>query len=157
MNILIIYGTNSSGTGVVAETIAKRLITAGHTATVQHARDTTPKDLQRQVDLIILGSCTWERFTSEGARLEGQLQQHMFALTEAVQEPVKQKFALFGLGDSSYTNFCAAANHLEAAVQRWDGTTIVPTLRIDGYFFDLEKNRQRVDAWTDELVKKISS
>lgn len=156
MNILVIYGTNSGGSAVVAETIAKRLTAAGHTVSIQHARETAPADLQRPADLIILGSCTWERFTSEGKRLEGQLQQHMFALTEATQEPINRQFALFGLGDSSYTNFCAAADQLEAAVQRWDGQMIIPTLRIDGYFFDLATNRQRVDAWAGKLVEKIS-
>lgn len=157
MNILLVYGTNSSGTAVVAQSIAEHLTAAGHTITVQHARETTPEDLRSPVDLIILGSCTWERYTPEGTRLEGQLQQHMFALLEKADVNPKHRFALFGLGDSSYTDFCAAADHLETAVQGWMGQLVVPTLRIDSYFFDLKKNRQRVADWAGALVQKLAS
>lgn len=155
MNILLVYGTNSSGTAVVAETIADYLRRKGHQLTVQHARDTKSAELGGDYDLLILGSCTWERFTSEGKRLEGQLQQHVFDLVAQATVPANRRFALFGLGDSSYTDFCAAADHLEAAVKRWAGRMVVPTLRVDAYYFDLKKNRQLVNDWTKTLAEKI--
>lgn len=155
MNILLVYGTNSSGTALVAETVASRLTAAGHRVTVKHARDASTDDLRQPVDCIVLGSCTWERFTPEGKRLEGQLQQHMYALLESADVNPRQRFALFALGDSSYTDFCAAADHLEDAVQRWMGHLVIPTLRVDSYFFDLPRNRERVNAWSDELINKL--
>lgn len=155
MNIFLVYGTNSSGTAVVAQTIAERLRAKDHQVTLQHARDTRPAELASAYDLLILGSCTWERFTPEGKRLEGQLQQHVFDLLEKTTMPANRRYALFGLGDSSYTDFCAAADHLEAAVKGWGGTLILPTLRLDSYFFDLKKNRQVVDNWAKTLIEKI--
>lgn len=156
MNMLIVYGTNSSGTAVVADSIAETLRAAGHQLTVQHARDTTVDLFTKDFDLVILGSCTWERFTADHKKLEGQLQQHMLAFVEAATPPAQQRFALFGLGDSSYTSFCAAADHLETAVTKWNGQLVHPTLRIDAYFFDLKKNRQRVTDWAQALVQKVS-
>ncbi len=155
MNIFLVYGTNSSGTAVVAETIAARLRAKGHRLTVQHARDTQPAELGSDYDLLILGSCTWERFTPEGKRLEGQLQQHVYDLLEHSTVPAKRRCALFGLGDSSYTDFCAAADHLEAAIKRWNGQLIVPTLRIDAYYYDLKNNRRIVDEWVKTLADTI--
>lgn len=156
MNIFLVYGTNSSGTALAAEAITNRLREAGHQVTIQHARETTPDDLRKPADLIILGSCTWERFTPEGKRLEGELQQHMYTLVHAADVNPKQSFALFGLGDSSYTDFCAAADHLEEAVKGWMGRLIIPTLRIDSYFFDLTKNRKRIEDWATDLIQKLS-
>lgn len=155
MNIFLVYGTNSSGTALVAQTVAEHLRAKGHQVTVQHARDTHPAELESEYDLLILGSCTWERFTPEGKRLEGQLQQHVYALLEHATLPPKRRYALFGLGDSSYTDFCAAADHLEAAVKQWGGVLVVPTLRVDSYFFDLKKNRRLVNDWAKMLAEKV--
>lgn len=156
MNILIVYGTNSSATYNVVESVGNILTVAGHHVTVQHARDTVPSKLSEPADCLILASCTWERFTAEGKRLEGELQQHMYSLVEAAKVPAGRRFAVIGLGDSSYTEFCAAADHLESAIERWSGKLIVPTLRIDGYFFDLEKNRAQVTTWAEALVKVLA-
>lgn len=155
MNILLIYGTNSSGTAEVAERIGAILRSHGHQVTAHHAREATAETLNQPTDLIILGSCTWERFTSDGERLEGQLQHHMYQLLENANPPAGRAFALFALGDSSYTDFCRAADHLEAAVKGWSGTNIAPTLRVDAYFFDLEKNRACVDAWATSLASVL--
>lgn len=155
MNIFLVYGTNSSGTAVVAQTVAESLRAKGHTVTVQHARDTQPSELASECDVLLLGSCTWERFTPEGKRLEGQLQQHMYDLIERSTVPAQRRCAIFALGDASYTDFCAAADHLEAAVERWGGKLIIPTLRLDAYFFDLKNNRRKVDDWAKSLVNAI--
>ena len=155
MNIFLVYGTNSGGTSLVAETVASQLRAKGHQVSLKHAKDVQPTELSDDFDAVILGSCTWERYTSSGERLEGQLQQHMFELLEHSNVPSQRRFALFALGDSSYTDFCAAADHLEAAVRKWSGTLIVPSLRLDSYYFNLRKNRTVVVEWSKKLTEKL--
>lgn len=155
MKILLTYGTNSSGTQAVSEIVRDVLIQAGHSVTIKRAYE-TGADNFKKYDLVILGSCTWERFEGKN-RLEGQLQLHMHALVQQLQKKKfsKKQFALFGLGDSSYTDFCAAADKLEKFVHDAEGKLVVPTMRIDGFFFDLNTNRQRAKAWAERLVVSI--
>lgn len=156
MKILLVYATNSSGTQAVSGMVADIIRQAGHAVTVKRAYESGAKDLHK-FDLVILGSCTWERFEGK-ERLEGQLQQHMYALVQQLQTKKfrKQKFAVIGLGDSSYTDFCGAAARLEKFVGDVGGTLIVPTLRIDGFYFDLNTNRQRVHDWAENLAASIA-
>lgn len=155
-NILLVYATNSSGTFQAAELIQAELERAKHTVTMQHARDTQPEDLKKY-PIVILGSCTFELFV-DGQRLEGQLQIHMHALAQALQhmKMPDQRFALFALGDRSYTDFCHAADLLEAVVDDMDGKLLVKTLRIDSWFFEIHANRTRVRDWTEQLNTAIS-
>lgn len=157
MKILITYGTNSSGAQAVSGIVADCLLKSGHRVTVKRAHESGAGDFKKY-DLVVLGSCTWERFEGK-ERLEGQLQQHMYALTEQLHGKSfgKQQFAIFGLGDSSYTDFCAAADKLEKFVHDVGGKLRVPTLRIDGFFFDLEKNRQKAQGWAEGLVVSIGT
>ncbi len=156
MNVLLVYATNSSGTQAVSEIIGQAMRQAGHRVVTKRAYEPGANDFIHY-DLVILGSCTWERFDGK-VRLEGQLQQHMYALVQQLQGHTfrQQKFAVFGLGDSSYTSFCAAADHLEKFVQHLGGTTLVPTLRIDSYFFDLIENRRRAEDWAQKLAIETS-
>lgn len=155
MNIIITYATNSSGTQQVADIVGNVLTQSGHTITTKRAYEPGADDFGNY-DLVILGSCTWERFEGK-KRLDGQLQQHMFELVGKMngQQFAGKKFAIFGLGDSTYTHFCAAADHLEKFVADLDGTTIVPTLRFDGFFFKLEEHRQQAAAWAKKIASSI--
>lgn len=153
MKIYLVYGTNSSGTQAVSEIIGDVLQKAGHDITIKRANE-PGADALTGYDVVILGSCTWERFEGK-KRLEGQLQQHMYDLVQKFQgeKMPGQKFAVFGLGDNSYTSFCAAADHLEQFVNDLGGKRIVTTLRVDSFFFDMENNRERAAEW----AKKIQS
>ncbi|MBI2984218.1 MAG: flavodoxin domain-containing protein [Candidatus Kerfeldbacteria bacterium] len=155
MRVLIVYATNSSGTAEAARIVQDVLSEHKHKVVMQHARDTKPADLDGR-DLVILGSCTWELFI-DGKRLEGQLQQHMHDLAMELKDRKlpRQHFAVFALGDRGYTDFCQAADLLETLVHDVGGNTIIPTLRIDSWFFDLKNNRQRVLEWAGQLVRKL--
>ena len=155
MKIDLIYGTNSSGTAMVAEIIAEALRTGKHQMTVRHARDVSAVTIGR-APLTILGSCTWERIVG-GKKLEGQLQYHMFRLATSLRKRrlTDYQFALFALGDSSYSLFCHAADELEQLVVDIGAQQIVPTLRIDGWFFNQPANEQRVRRWAEHLKSTI--
>lgn len=152
MKILISYATNSGSCFLVAERIQKILAPA-HTVVVQLAAKTTPDDIEKN-DCIILGTPSW---SVEGH--EGYPQESMLKLLRAGSNhnfPSKL-FALYGCGDNSYTFFCGAVDHLENFVISVKGQTVLESLRLDSYFFELKRNNDLVDAWTQKIAKKLLS
>ena len=62
MKVLILYGTYSGSTLVVAEEIKKKISERFPNVTLKDVTQASPSDLNN-FDLIVLGSCTWERAT----------------------------------------------------------------------------------------------
>jgi flavodoxin I len=151
VNVLVVYATNSSGTQEAAHLVRDTLTGEGHTVDCRRVYHVHPTELG-SFDLVVLGSCTWDNMV-EGKRVEGQLQQHMQQFADQLTDGqyAGSRFAVFGLGDSSYNRFCAAADHLEKLVGRIGGAQVGETLRIDGYFFNPERNRAAVANWARAL------
>jgi len=156
MNIRLIYATNSGGSQEAGKIISDVLTSAGHVVTLKRANEASAEDLATP-DVVILGSCTWERLDEKKQLLEGQLQEHMFAFAQSLAGKTfpQQRFAVYGLGDSSYTIFCGAADRLEELVASVQGQQVGPTLRVDGFFFHLDENQQKVRAWAEGLGKAL--
>ncbi len=154
MTTLIVYATNSSGTMLAAELASRVLQAANHTVTLKRANAVDPGDF-KLYDLVVLGSCTWG-LVINGQWMQGQLQNHMYDLqqklvTEQHIFPGK-KFAVFALGDSSYTHFCAAADHLQGLVNDLGGELIAEPLRIDGWFFRPKQNEKLLTDWAGSVA-----
>lgn len=150
--VLIVYASNSGNTKLVAERIGERLAEHGFSGEVRDVARMRPADL-RDHDVIIFGSCTWER-TVDGQKLEAQLPEHMHRFAEST-EHVKlpdAKFAIFALGRHEYTGFAGAANHLQVLVRKLGGALLTKPLKIDGFPHD---QLETVDTWTDGLAAVI--
>lgn len=157
MKATIIYGTNAGSTREAALVVQNVLVQHGVDVRVLSAADTQADDL-RGADLVVFGSCTWDALSEDG-RLEGQMQQHFLELRARLggQKFSGQRFAVFGLGDRSYTEFCAAADKLVAFVQELGGVVIAQPLRIDGYFFRLDENQRLVEEWARSIAGEFAS
>lgn len=155
MNILIAYATNSGSTKEAANIAQEEFERLGHAVTVRRAKSVDPSEFALY-DLIVFGSCTWELITP-ARRFEGQLHGHFIILRDKLKgkEFVGKRFAVFGVGDSSYTNFCIAANHLVALVKQIKGSQVGETLRLDKFFFNLGENRHRVTAWARSVAQAL--
>lgn len=157
MHVLIAYATNSSGTLVTSVVIAQVLKNAGHQVTHKDIREVNPLDLSH-FDVIVFGSPSWDYESPEG-RLEGQPHEFFRKFiknAEGVSLPEK-KFAIFGLGDTAYIKFTGAVDHLEAFVKKMGGKLVIPSLRIDGFYFNQPENEKKAAMWADNLVKVINS
>lgn len=158
MNVttLIVYATNSSGTLIASELVRDVLLKHGHAVTLQRANEVQPQELKRH-DLVILASCSWERFEGK-KRLDGQLQQHMYELSQKLTGKIfpGKRFAVFGLGDSSYTHFCGAVDKLVQLVDDLGGELVGEALKIDGWFFHPERNEKFITEWANELVRVVA-
>lgn len=152
MKVLLLYATNSGNTYYTAQRIAEVLKEQKVDVDVRSVGDVTP-DILNQFDTVILGSCTWNRHTATAKYEEGQLQDQMQGFVDALSTGRKKfpnkKFAVFGLGDSDYMKFCAAADHLEQFVKDVGGKKIGETLRIDSF---PQGQEDKIDAWAHTLT-----
>lgn len=157
MHILVAYATNSSGTLVTSVVIAHVLKNAGHEITHKDIRTVLPGELERY-DAIVFGSPSWDYDSPEG-KLEGQPHEFFRKFikeADSIKLPNK-KFAIFGLGDTAYIKFTGAVDHLEAFVKKMGGTLVMPSLRVDGFYFNQPENEKKAATWADELVKKLGT
>lgn len=148
MNVLIVFATNSGTTMTAAQTISEKVSAKGHTVTMKEARDATPEDFSAP-DAVLIGSPSWDFEGNEGMPHEDWLPLMEKMKTLSLDG---KKFAVFGLGDSSYKHFCGAVDHLEELVKTMKGTLIVPSLRIDKFYSDQTGNMDKINAWADSVV-----
>lgn len=153
MQILLIYATNSGTTMMTAQTIADKLTSVGHRVTVKQVMETSPDDILG-AQAVVLGSPSWD-FNGQ----EGMPHEDYMPLIEKLKAKTfeAKPFAVFGLGDSSYTHFCGAVDHLEELIRTMKGKLIIPSLRIDKYFSDQTKHMEAINAWTETLITQLKT
>ncbi len=127
MKILVAYATLSGNTQMVAEHIYEYLKSKGHDTTLLNQDDLDPQQLN-EYQLALLGSSTWgdgePNPTSEV---------FMQKLKDHAEPFGEVKFAVFGLGDSSYAHFCGIADRFSELLHEKQKITVVENLKIDGY------------------------
>ncbi len=149
MKILIAYATLSGNTQMVAEHMHEHLKASGHDATVVNQDDLDPAQMN-EYELVLLGSSTWgdgEPNPTSEVFME-KLKNHA--------EPFGSvKFAVFGLGDSSYAHFCGIADRMSDLMKEKGKEVILPNHKIDGYPDD--SILTKVCEWADQAVVTASS
>lgn len=148
--VLIIYASNSGSTFLVARIIHKNLESKFKVIT-KKASVVKAGEIAR-ASFVLMGSPSWSFGKKEGMPHESFLKM----TTEINPKNFKNKpIAIFGCGDSSYTVFCGAVDYLEKFAKSNNGQLITASLRIDGFFFNLEKNSQKAQSWAQKLSKKL--
>ena len=148
MKILVVYATNSGGTQLASDLVNEALSKKNHEVMVKEVRETKADEFAG-FDLVILASPSWDY---EG--LEGQPHPDFRQFIDDSKGKTfsGKKFAVLGLGDSSYTYFCGAVTHLEQFVKETGGNLAVPSLKIDGFYLDQAGNSEKIQTWADSLV-----
>lgn len=150
MTALIVYASNSGGTYLTAKLIRDSLESFGTKVFLKKAKDTSVKDLE-EADLILIGSPSW--YLEEEGRPHGTIVDFMEKFKD--KDFSSKNFALFGCGDRSYLHFCGAVDELEEFVKGVKGKKMSDSLKIDGFFFDLEGSTVQVEKWAKSLGAKI--
>lgn len=124
MKTLVVFGSTTGTTRILAQAVRKGLMQLGHDVIVRNARNQDPEELD-QFDLLAMGCSTWEN---------GQLQKDFRSFFEAVQSlDLKGKMAcVFGPGHSSYHHFCHAVDVIETTLKEKGARILLPSLRVDG-------------------------
>lgn len=152
MNILIIYGTYSTGTLRASELLQSFLAESGQNVTLKRVDTVQADDLQGN-DLIVMASPSWKVFGKEGMPHE-----HYYPFMERVKGTVFDKpFAVMGLGDDSYAKVCGSADHLEGFVTELGGHLLLDSLRVEGFYFNEEKRTEEIKEWAEQIVQKLTS
>jgi flavodoxin I len=103
--------------------------------------------------VILLVSPSWDYHGEEGMPHEDYLA--VFKTFDGVNFPTK-KYAVMGLGDTNFTKFCGAADHLESWVSQLGGQLLVPSLRLDQYYFNEDENAQKVRLWAESIADSLA-
>jgi len=153
MNILLIYATYSSSTKVAADVIEGVLTESGHTVTVIEAADSAPDDYVKY-DLVVMGSPSW--YNSE---MQGMPHEDFIKLKKQTDGKIFEgrKFAVFGLGDKTYSHFCGAVDFLEQYISEMQGTLVGDSIRIDSFFENEEEKHRLLRDWIRNLVTNVNS
>ncbi len=147
MKVLISYASNSGSTYLVSQLIKETLVALRHDVVLQKSLDTQVKDVIN-ADVWLVGSPSWKVNNKEGQPHEDILEM-MSRLKD--QNLDKKKVALFGCGDSAYLTFCGAVDELELFIKKVNAHQLVPSLKIDGFYFDIETNSKKTKAWATVL------
>lgn len=150
MNVLLIYATYSGSTGEAAQVAASEFTKAGHTVTTKTPLEASPADCLA-ADFLLLASPSWDFDGKEGQPHEDF--NAFFSHLESTQLPGKP-YAVLGLGDSAYKEFCRAVDIIEEFMNAHGARRVGESLRIDKYFGNHE-NPQKVSDWSKNLLTLI--
>lgn len=146
------YATYSGSTMAAAQIAQQVLQASGHQVNFTQVLEVQPTDFS-SVDAVLLASPSWDYHGEEGMPHEDYLT--AFKIFEGQKFPNK-KFAIIGLGDTHFTKFCGAANHLENWVSQLEGQLVIPSLRLDQYYFNETENSEKVKVWTQQLADSLA-
>lgn len=138
---IIIYGSTTGNTEMLAGFVADGLEEAGIDVRVKNVIDASPHDILNY-DIAILGASTWN---------DGELQEdfiNFYNNTNGLSLDGK-KAAVFGPGDSSHEHFCAAVDILEDRLKECGAEIIADSLKIDG---DVEDAELQAQEWGKHLA-----
>lgn len=148
--ILLIYATHSGSTFVVGQMICDAL-SKNFEVVMQNAVETKPEDI-KNYETVILGSPSWFSRDSEGMPSEIMLK----LLDVWQKENLSDKnFIIYGCGDSGFIHFCGAVDYMENFVKSVNGKSSFPSLRLDSFWFDLDKNVALTKKWAQDLHSKL--
>lgn len=144
MKILVAYATLSGNTQMVAEHLTEHLKSAGHDATLINQDDLDPPQMN-EYEFVFLGSSTW------GDGEPNPTSEVFMGKLKDYTEPYGAvKFAVFGLGDSSYAHFCGIADRLSDLLKEKGKVVVIPNHKIDGYPDDAVL--AKICEWADQAL-----
>lgn len=147
MNVTLVYGTYSNSTALAAQDLQVELEKLGHSILLLQAQELTPEVLAKS-SFLILASPSWDYNGEQGMPHEDFTQFHQ-------QHPDLQlsglPFAVMGLGDSSFTYFCGAVDHLTKWFTQYGAKSMIDSLKIDQYYIDENAAKEAIAGWAQAL------
>ncbi len=144
---LIVYGSTTGNTEIVAEQIGGVLESNGVDVTVKNVTDASVGELGGDYDVTLLGSSTWG-----DDEIEFQEDFEPFFEELGNADLKDKKVAVFGCGDSSYEFFCGAVDQLDDKVDDMGAKRVNESLRIDG---DPSDASDEIDSWAAEVASSL--
>ncbi|HNQ30999.1 MAG TPA: flavodoxin family protein [Candidatus Woesebacteria bacterium] len=144
MKILIAFATLSGNTQMVSEHVADHLKGLSHDVTIMSQDELEPTQMN-EYELVFLSSSTW------GDGEPNPTSEVFMEKLKTHTEPFGAvKFAVFGLGDSSYAHYCGIVDRFEELLKEKGKAPIVESFKIDGYPED--EVLAQANAWAEKAV-----
>lgn len=125
-SLTILYGTQTGNCKGVAEQLGLAAETKGIAHRVISMADYKVKNIKSETHLIIVASTN-----GEGEAPDDAIDLHEFLATKKAPKLESLKFAVLGLGDSSYEFFCQTGKDFEQRISALGANTIVERLDAD--------------------------
>jgi len=148
MKVLILFATNSGATFFAASEVSSVCQEKHHDVTLKSVAEAQPEILTT-FDLVFLGSNTWNY-----NNLEGQVHTlftDFFQKCQGRKFP-NTRFAVFGLGDASYTQLAASTDHLRQFVTDHKGVLVGSPIKIDRFYEDRKAKEALIRKWTEHVL-----
>jgi len=125
MKILINYATVSGNSAMLAQQLMDKLkVSQADKEFVYKDADECKGEDHNQYELVIFVSSTWD---------DGNINMIAEEYLNALQNMQGKKFAVIGLGDSSYPHFCGAVPKIEEKLKSLGVQLVGQSFRIDGF------------------------
>jgi flavodoxin I len=143
---LLLFGTTTGTTRLLAMAVRKGLETAGLSVTLRNVRQASVDELQSH-SLLMMGCSTWE----DGA-LQRDFRDFLPRLGNMRLEG--HEAAVFGPGSRSYSRFCKAVDVLELELLNRGAHLAGPSLRVDGTGYSA---RPQAAEWASSLARSLGA
>lgn len=148
---LVLYGTLTMNTELVAERVFETVTSEARFDQVEfwNMLDVTDTASLEEFDFIIVGISTW----GEGD-YNPDTEEFLYLMDEQKPKLADKKFAIFGLGETTYEEFCGAAKNLEALWKEEYGMRKSGEMfTIDGYPED--DVLDQIADWTKNILTSM--
>ncbi|MCG6200262.1 assimilatory sulfite reductase (NADPH) flavoprotein subunit [Psychromonas antarctica] len=143
-SLTILYGTQTGNAKGVAEQIAEQASSKGIANRIVSMADYKIKSIKDESHLIIVASTN-----GEGEAPDDAIDLHQFLATKKAPQLDNLKFAVLGLGDSSYEFFCQTGKDFAQRISALCATEIVERLDAD---VDYE---QVIPTWIETVLTAV--
>jgi len=147
--VLISFATMSGNTEKVAAYLSSELpkIVPETQISLVNMMELTEEQFSEH-DLNILGSSTW----TDG-ELNPISEEFFSRLKDSSIDLSALKFAIFGLGESYYPQFCTAVDKMTEVIKQKNGLILGEPLKIDGYVDD--NTLFSATEWVSKIINLI--
>lgn len=120
LKLTVLYGTESGNCEKLADATVKEAKKRGFKAALKNMADSTPADLAKLENLLVIVS-TW----GDGDAPESAVAFHKQLMTEKLAVP-KLRFSICALGDTSYAKFCQTGKDFDERLTEFGASRIFP-------------------------------
>jgi sulfite reductase (NADPH) flavoprotein alpha-component len=143
-SLTILFGSQTGNARHVAEALAKQAQGKGIVAKVVDMAEYKTTQLKNEQYLVIVTSTY-----GEGEPPENAIGLHNFLFSKKAPKLAGLKYAVLGLGDTSYEFFCKTAQDFDQRLAELGATSVLSRIDLDVDY------QAQADSWSNELVTKL--
>ncbi|GAB2912192.1 assimilatory sulfite reductase (NADPH) flavoprotein subunit [Rheinheimera gaetbuli] len=143
-SLTILFGSQTGNARHVAEALAKQAKAKGIVANVIDMAEYKTTQLKNEQYLVIVTSTY-----GEGEPPENAIGLHNFLFSKKAPKLPGLKYAVLGLGDTSYEFFCKTAQDFDQRLAELGATSVLSRVDLDVDY------QAQADSWSNELVSKL--